>query len=223
MSGKLNAARMALELVKDGMVLGIGSGTTVELFLKLLGDRIREEGLEIYGVPSSYSSHIVAVESGVKIVDLIEHPEPELCIDGADQVDAEMNCIKGGGAAMTREKVVAAASRKVVIIVDESKVAEKLTKPVPIEVLPFAYGFVVRELSKLGRPKLRTGSGKFGPVITDNGNFVVDCEMEIGDAAEMETALNSIPGVVENGIFPAKMIDAVIVGSGVSARRIEKD
>ncbi len=102
-SGKYNAAKLALELVKDGMVLGIGSGSTVEVFLNLLGDKIREEGLEIYGVPSSYQSYFAAIRNGIRIIDLVEF-EPDLCIDGADQVDAKLNCIKGGGGAMTREK-----------------------------------------------------------------------------------------------------------------------
>jgi len=133
--GKYKAAKLALELVKDGMVLGIGSGTTVEIFLNLLGEKIREEGLEIYGVPTSYQSYYAAIRNGVRIVDLVEY-EPELCIDGADQVDSKMNCIKGGGGAMTREKIVAKASKKVVIIVDENKLVEKLSMPVPVEVLP---------------------------------------------------------------------------------------
>ncbi len=214
MKGKYNAAKLALELVKDGMVLGIGSGTTVEIFLDLVGEKIKKEGWEIYGIPSSYQSYLVAIKNGIRVVDLVEH-EPEICIDGADQVDAKMNCIKGGGAAMTREKVVAMASKKVVIIVDESKLVEKLSMPVPVEVLPFAYGYVLKRLGELGaETKLRQGSGKIGPVITDNGNFIVDCDFgEISEQAEeIELTLNQIPGVVENGIFPKKIVDDVIVG-----------
>ncbi len=214
MKGKYNAAKLALELVKDGMVLGIGSGTTVEIFLDLLGEKMKKEGWEIYGIPSSYQSHLLAIKNGIRVVDLVEH-EPEICIDGADQVDAKMNCIKGGGAAMTREKVVAMASEKVVIIVDESKLVEKLSMPVPVEVLPFAYGYVLKRLGELGaETKLRQGSGKIGPVITDNGNFIVDCDFgEISEQAdEIELTLNQIPGVVENGIFPKKIVDDVIVG-----------
>ncbi len=219
-NGKYNAAKLALKLVKDGMVLGIGSGTTVEIFLNLLGERIREEGLVVYGIPTSYQSYYAAIRNGVKIIDLVEH-EPELCIDGADQVDAKMNCIKGGGGAMTREKIVAKASKKVVIIVDESKLVERLSMPVPVEVLPFAYGYVERKLKEMGAEvKLRHGSGKIGPVVTDNGNFVVDCdfgEIDDRDVEEMEERVKFLTGVVESGIFPKKMIDQVIAGSSSSA------
>ncbi len=220
-NGKYNAAKLALELVKDGMVLGIGSGTTVEIFLNLLGERIREEGLVVYGIPTSYQSYYAAIINGIRVVDLVEH-EPELCIDGADQVDAKMNCIKGRGGAMTREKIVAKASRKVVIIVDESKLVEKLSMPVPVEVLPFAYGYVERKLREVGAEvKLRHGSGKVGPVITDNGNFILDCDfgvLEDEDVEKTEESVKTITGIVESGIFPKKMIDSVIAGSLNSAR-----
>ncbi|WP_290596641.1 MULTISPECIES: ribose 5-phosphate isomerase A [unclassified Archaeoglobus] len=214
--GKYRAAEMALKLVKDGMVLGIGSGTTVEIFLNLLGERIREEELEIYGVPTSYQSYFVAIRNGIKIVDLVER-EPELCIDGADQVDVKMNCIKGGGGALTREKIVAKASKKVVIIVDESKLVEKLSMPVPVEVLPFAYGYVSKKIEELGatRVNLRYGSGKVGPVVTDNGNFILDCDfgvLEDEKVEEVEREIKLIAGVVENGIFSNKILDEVIVG-----------
>ncbi len=219
--GKYNAARMALELVKDGMVLGIGSGSTVEVFLNLLGVRVREEGLEIYGIPSSYQSYFAAIRNGIRVVDLVEF-EPEICIDGADQVDAKMNCIKGGGGAMTREKVVARASKKVVIIVDEGKLVEKLSMPVPVEVLPFAYGYVVRKLREMAKDaRLREGKGKVGAVITDNGNFILDCDfgvLEDEKVEEVEQDVNLIAGVVENGIFPKKIVDIVIAGSQSSAR-----
>ena len=218
---KVNAARLAVEFVKDGMVLGIGSGSTVEIFLNLLGERIKNEGLEIYGVPSSYQSHLVAVRNGIKIVDLFSYDELDLCIDGADQVDSRLNCIKGGGAAMTREKIVASASKKVVIIVDESKLSEKLNKPVPVEVLPFAYGFVKRRLSNMCKVNLREGKGKVGPIITDNGNLILDCDFGvIEDPNQLEIDIKLIPGVVENGLFPSRLIDSVIIGGKNSARVI---
>ncbi|MET1123724.1 MAG: ribose-5-phosphate isomerase RpiA [Archaeoglobaceae archaeon] len=223
MIGKERAAKTAAELVEDGMILGIGSGSTVELFLRFLGERIRRERLRVYGVPSSYQSHIIAVSCGIRVVDLFEYGELDLCVDGADQVDARMNCVKGGGAAMTREKVVAAASRRVVIIVDESKLAEKLSMPVPVEVLPFAYGYVARRLEERAKEvKLRTGSGKVGPLITDNGNFILDCDFGvISEPKKLELELNSIPGVIENGVFPADIVDSVVVGSNAGARILE--
>lgn len=222
MNGKVNASRLALELIKDGLVLGIGSGKTVEIFLNLLGEKIKKEGIKVYGVPSSYQSMLLAIKNGIKIVDLAES-EPDICVDGADQVDAKLNCIKGGGGAMTREKIVASASGRVVIIVDESKLSEKLSIPVPIEVLPFAYGYVLRKLSKICKPKLREGSGKVGPVITDNGNFIIDCDFGvIEEPKKVEYELKSIPGVLETGIFPSEMIDAVIVGNSESAKIVKK-
>ncbi len=224
MKAKLNCAKEAVKLVEDGMVLGIGSGSTVELFLKELGKRIKSEELEIYGVPSSYQSHIVAVENGIRIVDLIQFPELDLCIDGADQIDSSLNCIKGGGGALTREKIVASASKRFVIIADESKLVEKLSMPVPVEVMAFAYGFVAKEIEKIGGScNLRIGSGKVGPVVSDNGNFIVDCDFGIVEnPKELEVKLNLIPGVVENGIFCSSMVDRVIVGTEDGVRILEK-
>ncbi|MEM0331750.1 MAG: ribose-5-phosphate isomerase RpiA [Archaeoglobaceae archaeon] len=223
MNGKINAAKLALNLVKDGTVLGIGSGTTVEVFLNMLGEKIKNEGMKIYGIPSSYQSHFAALRNGIKIVDLAEYPQADICIDSADQVDANMNCIKGGGAALTREKIVAKASKKVVLMVEERKLSEKLNAKVPVEVLPFAYGFVYKKLGKMAKSvELRTGSGKVGPIITDNGNFIIDCDFGVIDnAEELEKELKLISGVIESGIFPAKLIDAVIVGSQHSAKFLD--
>ncbi|MCS7118750.1 MAG: ribose 5-phosphate isomerase A [Archaeoglobaceae archaeon] len=221
MNGKINASKLALELIKDGITLGIGSGTTVEIFLNLLGEKIRKEGLTVYGIPSSYQAMMTAIKNGIKTVDFAEK-EPDICIDGADQVDAELNCIKGAGGAMMREKIVAFASRRVIIIVDESKLSEKLTAKVPVEILPFAYGYVFRKLSDICKPKLREGNGKVGPVITDNGNFILDCDFgTIESPEEVERRIKSIPGVLETGIFPSKVISAIIVGSHKCARMIE--
>ncbi|MEM1576489.1 MAG: ribose-5-phosphate isomerase RpiA [Archaeoglobaceae archaeon] len=222
MNGKYNAAKIALNLIKDEMTIGIGSGSTVEVFLNLLGERIRNEGIRIYGIPSSYQAMIAGARNGIIITDLIEK-EPEICIDGADQVDAKLNCIKGGGGALTREKILANASKKVIIIVDESKLAEKLSMPVPVEVMPFAYGYVLRKLSSVCKPKLREAKGKVGPVITDNGNFILDCDFGIiENPEELEKELKLVSGVIENGVFPAKMITSVIVGNDFSAKIIKR-
>lgn len=218
MNGKFNASKLALSFVKDEMTLGIGSGSTVEVFLNLLGEKIKNEGLRIYGIPSSYQAMIAMLRNGIIMTDLIER-EPDLCIDGADQVDSRLNCIKGGGAALTREKVLALASKKVLIVVDESKLVEKLSMPVPVEVLPFAYGYVLKRLSSVCKPKLREGRGKVGPVITDNGNFILDCDFGVLENPETtERELRSIAGVIESGIFPSRLINGVIVGSGSSAK-----
>ena len=149
--GKVAAAMEAVELIEDGMVIGIGSGTTVEIFLRELGRRIKEEEIDVLGVPSSYQSKLLAVEAGIALVDLIECPELDICIDGADEVDRRLNAVKGGGGALTREKIVAYASEEVVFIVDERKVVDKLGYPVPVEVIPFSLGYVLEELRKLLR------------------------------------------------------------------------
>jgi ribose 5-phosphate isomerase A len=222
MNGKYNASKLALGLIKDGMTIGIGSGSTVEVFLNLLGERIKREGLRIYGIPSSYQSMLAGLKNGIILTDLVER-EPDICIDGADQVDSRLNCIKGGGAALTREKILAIASKKVLILVDKSKLVEKLSMPVPVEILPFAYGYVVKKLSSICKPKLREGKGKVGPIITDNGNFILDCDFGVIENPEaVEKELKSIAGVVENGIFLSELIDAVIVGGDYSAEIIKK-
>ncbi len=223
MRAKLNCAKEAVKLVEDGMVLGIGSGSTVELFLRELGKRIKAEELEVYGIPSSYQSHLLAVDVGIRVVDLFQFPEPDLCIDGADQIDSSLNCVKGGGGALTREKIVASASKKFVVIADESKLVDVLSMPVPLEILPFAYGFVVREIERIGGIcKLRMGSGKVGPVISDNGNFIADCDFgKIEDPRELELKLRGIPGVVENGLF-CGMVDRIIVGTDDGVRFLER-
>ncbi len=212
MNEKEKVASEAVKLVKDGMVLGIGSGTTVALFLEKLGERIKEEEITVYGVPSSYQSYFLSIKAGINVVDLMEYPELDICIDGADQIDENLNCIKGGGGALTREKVVSQASRRFVVIAEGKKFSDKLSIPVPIEVLPFAYGYVKRKLQEMGGLCiLREGSGKIGPVITDNGNFIVDCDFgEIENPKEIEVELNRIAGVVENGLFCN--VDEVILG-----------
>lgn len=212
MNEKEIVASEAVKLVEDGMVLGIGSGTTVAKFLEKLGERIRKEGLTVYGVPSSYQSYFLSLKVGIKVVDLVEYPELDLCIDGADQIDKNLNCIKGGGGALTREKVVSQASKRFVVIAEGRKFSEKLKFPVPIEVLPFAYGYVVKKLREIGGVcSLREGSGKIGPVITDNGNFIIDCDFGvIENPEELEIELNKIAGVVENGIFCN--VDEAIIG-----------
>ncbi len=211
---KLNVAREAVKYVRDGMLIGIGSGSTVEIFLKELGKRIRSEEIEVLGVPSSYQSHLIALEAGVRVVDLFEYPELDLCIDGADQIDEKLNCIKGGGGALTREKIVASASKRLIIIADSSKFVKNLNMPVPVEVIPFAYGFVKRKVEELkGEIRIRTGSGKVGPVISDNGNFIADCDFgTIADPEFLESKLREIPGIIENGIFCRSLVDTVLLG-----------
>ncbi len=209
---KDKSAKKAVEMIRDGDVVGLGSGSTVKIFIEELGKRIKSEEIEVFGIPTSFDTHILAVENGIKISDLFQHPEPDICIDGADQVDRKMNLIKGGGGALTREKVVAYASKKFVVIVDENKLVESLSMPVPIEVLPFAFGYVSKKLEKKGyKCNLRIGSGKLRPIISDNGNFIADVYCNLDDLRRVINDLK-IPGVIENGIFLSEIVDAVIVG-----------
>jgi len=218
-TGKIVAAKKALSYVKDGMVLGLGSGTTVAKFVELLGDRVKEEELRVQVVPTSIDSEIMALRHGLSITSLDEYPNPDLAIDGADEVDPAKNLIKGGGGAMLREKVVDYASKVFVVIVDETKLVKHLCekRPIPLEVIPFAWRTVIRTLTEelRGRAILRPCSGgKLGPVITDNGNLIVDFfpkSLEF-DVESMEVMLKRIPGVLETGIFLGSRVTKVIVG-----------
>jgi ribose 5-phosphate isomerase A len=200
---KKAAGEAAADLVKSGMVVGLGTGSTVAWTIKRLGARVKQEGLDFYGVPTSFQAEDLAINSGIKLTTLNQHPQLDLAIDGADQVDANLLVIKGGGAAHTREKVVSCSARSFVIVADESKFVEKLNWPVPVEVLPFAARLVERRLKEQGgKPVLRLGKMKDGPVITDNGNFVMDVDFGvIVDPEALAAKISPITGVVEHGIF----------------------
>ena len=200
--GKKAAGESAASLIKEGMVVGLGTGSTVAWTIRKVGELV-ESGLDILGVPTSYQAEALAIESGIRLTTLSQHPVLDLAIDGADQVNADLFAIKGGGAAHTREKVVACSAKKFVVVADESKHVEKLSYPVPVEVLPFAAKLVERRLRELGGvPVLRLGKMKDGPVITDNGNFVMDVDFGvIVDPATLAASLCRIPGLVEHGIF----------------------
>ena len=202
-NAKKAAGEAAADLVKNGMVVGLGTGSTVAWTIKRLGERARDEDLDFWGVPTSFQAEDLAIASRIKLTTLNEHPILDLAIDGADQVDASLFVIKGGGAAHTREKVIACSAQRFVIVADESKYVEKLTWPVPVEVLPFALRLVERRLLELGgKPALRQGLRKDGPVITENGNFVIDVDFGIiEDPEALAARMCGIPGVVEHGIF----------------------
>ncbi|WP_424359095.1 ribose-5-phosphate isomerase RpiA [Methanocella sp. MCL-LM] len=200
---KKNAAEKACELVTDGMIVGLGTGSTVAHSIRLLGKRVKEEGLDIVGVPTSYSTEALAIECGIPLTSLAASPELDIALDGADQVDASLNAIKGGGAAHTREKIVASSAKQFVIVADDKKFSSMLDRSVPTEVIPYAVKLVEREILKLGGTcTVRTGTGKDGPIITDNGNFVLDCAFgQIKEPALLGDKLSRIPGLVEHGIF----------------------
>ncbi len=223
---KQKAALEAVKHVKDGFIVGLGSGSTAAFAIEALGERVKREKLRVMGIPTSYQAFLLAVECGIPITTLDEHPLINVTIDGADQITPELFLIKGMGAALAREKIVAAASKLNIIIADEKKKVKVLgenNQSVPIEVLPFAISLVKRKIiNGGGRPVLREGKGKLGPVITDNGNAILDSYFgEIAKPAELEVKLKMIPGVVETGFFVG-LTDIAYIGTVSAVERIEK-
>ncbi|KAG0563025.1 hypothetical protein M758_9G188600 [Ceratodon purpureus] len=215
---KRAVAKKAVELVKSGMVLGLGTGSTSQFFIEELGILLSQNKLkDVECVATSYQSRVLSRQFGVKTLDLNDVNHIDIAFDGADEVDSSMNLIKGGGAAHTMEKVVDSIAKQCVILVDETKVVKTLglTFPVPVEVLPFALAPVLRALAALGgQPEIRTALRKDGPVMTDLGNMVVDVRFSEGvkNPAELERKINMIPGVVENGLF-INVAHTVLVGT----------
>jgi ribose 5-phosphate isomerase A len=200
-SEKQRSAEAACEYVKDGMIVGLGTGSTAEFAVKKIGELVRN-GLSIRGIPTSDATKILAESEGIPLIDFSETMFIDLTIDGADEIDANLNMIKGGGAALLREKIVASASREEIIIVSGSKLVQQLgTFPLPVEVIPFGWQVVFNQLESLqGNPELRLKQGQ--PSVTDQGNFIVDCHFrKIENPEQLEQHLNMIPGVVENGLF----------------------
>jgi ribose 5-phosphate isomerase A len=223
--GKRNAALEAVKHVKTGFVVGLGSGSTAAYAIEILGEKVRSKKLNVKGVPTSTQAFLLAVKHGIPVTSLDEHPVVDVDIDGVDQVDADLNLIKGMGGALAREKIVAAASRLNVIVADVGKRVRVLGEnnhPVPVEVLPFAVEAVKHRIVGLGgKPTVREGKGKLGPVITDNGNMIVDAVFgKIQDAAGLEQRLKMIPGVVETGLFIG-LADVVYLGSSSGVEKLQ--
>ena len=218
------AATKAASYVQDGMVVGLGTGSTADFAIRALGARAEEEGLEVQCVPTSDASARLGESLGLDIQSLEDQPVIDLTIDGADEVDPQMDLVKGLGGALLREKIVAAASTREVIIVDPSKVVDRLgtRSPLPVEVVPFAWALAQMRLMELSRlADLRQGStGE--TFVTDNGNFIIDCHFDeagIVNAKELELAVNAIPGVVENGLF-VELADIIIIGQDDNQVRV---
>jgi ribose 5-phosphate isomerase A len=214
-AGKALAAMAAAEMARDGMGIGLGSGSTSAEFVRLLGQKVKKEKLRVECVPTSEDARLLALKAGLRVVGLDEVRSLDLAVDGADAVDRKLNLVKGGGGCHAREKVVAYAAKKFVCIVDGSKLRETLAGvPVPVEVLPFACGHVARTLEESWGAKaaVRRGGGKLGPVVTDNGNYIIDAVFKrIPDPCTLERELACVPGAVANGIFAARK-PLVIVG-----------
>jgi ribose 5-phosphate isomerase A len=223
---KKNAAEASLENVKDGMIIGIGSGSTVAILIELLVDKIKDEQLDILTVPTSYQVQQLLVKSKIPITTLDEHPDLDIAIDGADEVNEKLNLIKGGGAALTQEKIVDSCTKNLIIIVDSAKMVEKLGEKfkVPIEIIPQGLPLVKKRLRAFSDDfQLRMAQKKLGPVITDNGNFIIDAKLDLSgkNLKELEKNLNIIPGVIENGLF-IDMTEIVYVGNQDGAEKIVK-
>ena len=209
------AARKAVEYIGDGMVVGLGTGSTAEFAIRALGERIKAEGLEIQCVPTSEASAALGEQVGLDIQSFEDNPVIDLTIDGADEVDPDLNLIKGLGGALLREKIVAAASTREIIIIDPGKLVDRLgtRAPLPVEVIPFAWGLArMRLMDVAQRAELRRANdGEL--YVTDNGNLILDCHFPDGidDAATLDRRIDEIPGVVENGLF-VDLTDIVVVG-----------
>jgi ribose 5-phosphate isomerase A len=223
---KQKAALEAVKHVKDGYIVGLGSGSTAAFAIEALGERIKQENLHIMGIPTSYQAFLLAVECKIPITTLDEHPVIDITIDGADQLTPELFLIKGGGAALAREKIVASATKLNIIIADEAKKVKLLGENnqfVPVEVLPFALPIVKETIIAMGgKPVVREGKGKLGPTITDNGNAIIDAYFgEIVNPAELAVKVKMIPGVLETGFFIG-LTDIVYIGTNSTVERFEK-
>ncbi|MGO4184262.1 ribose-5-phosphate isomerase RpiA [Paenibacillus sp. TAF43_2] len=211
MDSKKLAAEKAVEFLKDGMVVGLGTGSTAYWAIQKIGQKVKE-GLSIKAIATSRASEELAIELGITMLPFAEIEQIDVTIDGADEVNNEWNLIKGGGGALLREKIVAAASKQLIIIVDESKHVGQLGRfPLPVEIVPFGYEMTIRKLRNLGaETSIRTNENQM--FVTDNGNYIVDCQFgTISQAEQLEHTLNLIPGVVDNGLFIG-MATKVIVG-----------
>lgn len=210
---KKAAAERALEFIPDNSIVGLGTGSTVKYLLEGLAKRIKE-GLRIKGVPTSRGTRVVAKHLGIPTLEEEADWAIDVAIDGADQVDAQFNLIKGGGGALLREKIVAKAARQFIVIIDVGKQVSLLGSsfPIPLEIVPFGWPNTLRLVGQLGsQVSLRQRDGVV--FVTDNGNYILDLKIpEISNPADLETRLNQIPGVVENGLFTG-MTSMLIVGT----------
>jgi ribose 5-phosphate isomerase A len=213
---KQQVGKVAAERVQSGSIVGLGTGSTTAFAIQFIGERLKSGDLtDIKGVPTSFQASVLAKQYGIPLTTLDEIDKINIAIDGADEVDPQKNLIKGGGAAHTREKIVDSLAEEFIVVVDSSKLVDRLgsTFPLPVEVLPMAITPVMQAIEKLGgKPELRMGVKKDGPVITDQGNMVLDVTFgEIANPAELEKTLNNIPGVLENGLFIG-VADIVLIG-----------
>ncbi|MBJ7901665.1 MAG: ribose-5-phosphate isomerase RpiA [Cyanobacteria bacterium RI_101] len=219
---KQAVGQAAAAQVKSNSVVGLGTGSTTAYALQALGERLKSGELtDIVGIPTSFQAQVLARDYGIPLTGLDAVDRIDVAIDGADEVDPQKNLIKGGGAAHTQEKIVDSLAERFIVVVDSGKLVDKLgsTFLLPVEVVPMALHPVLRAITKLGgKPELRMGVRKAGPVVTDQGNLVIDVKFDaIDNPAELEKTLNNIPGVLENGLFVG-VADQVLVGEIVDGQ-----
>ena len=213
---KKHVAAKAADMVQPNMVLGLGSGSTAAFFVADVGRRVAAGELPgLQCVPTSFQASVLANRNSLALTTLNEVDRIDLAVDGADEVDPKLNLTKGGGGCHTEEKLVDARADKLVIVVDSSKLVERLGQkmPIPVEVLPLAYRQVEQKLTDMGgKPELRMAKAKAGPLITDQGNFILDTDFEhLSNPGQLEEQINNIPGVLDNGLFVG-LTDKVLVG-----------
>jgi len=217
------ACQRAAQEVQDGMVLGLGTGSTVYYFLQELGRMVRE-GIRLTGVPTSVRTAEIATRLAIPLTTLDDHPHLDLAVDGADEVDAHLNLVKGAGGALLREKIIAASADRFVVVVDAGKVVTQLGAryPLPVEVVPFGHTPAIRVLEGLGaRVTLRRGTDG-QPWVSDNGNYILDCHFgPIPDPGALQEELLAIPAVVDSGLF-LNMTDMAIVGQADGVRLLQQ-
>ncbi|MGC1240680.1 MAG: ribose-5-phosphate isomerase RpiA [Chryseosolibacter sp.] len=213
MDGKMLAAEQAVKLIRDGMTVGLGSGSTASLAIQKIGERVRE-GLNIRTVATSRKTEKLARELSIPVYDPSEIENIDIALDGADEVDTKGNLLKGGGGSLLREKVIAFASKGFHVMVDQSKLVDRLGRSaLPVEIVPFAAALTLKHLRALGcDPHIRQSMGE--NFITDNGNLIADCRFQqIDEPAWLDVKIKMIPGVIETGLFSSKIVTSVFVGS----------
>jgi ribose 5-phosphate isomerase A len=224
MNAKQRAGERAVELIEDGMTVGLGTGSTAYYMVERLGARVREEGLRVRGVPTSLRTEEQARRLGIPLATFAEVQTLDLAIDGADEIGPGLALVKGGGGALLREKLVASAARRFVVIADAGKKVEALGRfPLPVEVVQFAWEVTARRVAEAAgvEPELRR-DGAGGVYVTDNGNFILDCRCgRIEDPARLERGLKLLPGVVESGLFVGMTDLAIVADEGGRVEVIE--
>ncbi|GIO24525.1 ribose-5-phosphate isomerase RpiA [Oceanobacillus sp. J11TS1] len=221
-SDKQRAAEKAADYIKDGMVLGIGSGSTVNFMLRKLAQRMQEEGIRVKGIPASKKSEKLANELGIPLTTFAEYSRVDLAIDGADEIDEQLQLSKGGGGSLVREKMVDIIADYYIVIASADKLVKKLGAfPLPVEVVPFGWQVTEKRLQALGcQTTLRCQEGK--PFVSDNGNYIVDCQFKtIDQPAKLHQEIKSLLGVVETGIF-ANMADEVIISENGNLQSMKR-